>query len=223
MRQAIRDWLAETHGTRFELLRHFLPRFFDSELVTSSSDWMRVAVATVAVLASSWILLFATLLFKYKKLAEMNLMSRFPQEVAADLASLTCIVVCLTILLVAALWQSVYPTFRDCLALAARPVSLADIFVAKFSAVAVAFSVAVLLLSLPTAIVYARLWLGDLGCALGRFNLFRSRCLHFEISSRGDHRGHDMNHSGGCGKQGNCDQLVRNRVNRIQMSSDVLR
>jgi hypothetical protein len=30
-----REWLAETHGPTFELLRHFLLRFFDSELVTS--------------------------------------------------------------------------------------------------------------------------------------------------------------------------------------------
>ncbi len=155
MRQAIRDWLAETHGTRFELLRHFLPRFFDSNLVASSNDWTRVGTGALAMLASSWIILFATLLFKYKKLAEMNLTDRFPQEVAADLTSLTCAVVCLAILLVASLWQSVYPALRDCLALAARPVSFADIFVAKFSAVAIVFSVFVLLLAVPTAVVYA--------------------------------------------------------------------
>src|SRR5687767_248829 len=103
MRQAIREWLAETHGTRFELLRHFFPRFFDSDLIASSGDWTRVAAGAIAMLASGWIVLGATLLFKYRKLAEMNLMDRIQVEIAADLSSLTGMAVCLTILLVAAL------------------------------------------------------------------------------------------------------------------------
>ena len=31
----MREWLRETHGTWFELTRHFLLRFFDSEFVTA--------------------------------------------------------------------------------------------------------------------------------------------------------------------------------------------
>ena len=31
----MREWLRETHTTSFELLRHFLLRFFDSDLVTT--------------------------------------------------------------------------------------------------------------------------------------------------------------------------------------------
>jgi hypothetical protein len=37
---------------------------------------------------------------------------------------------------------------------------------------------------------------------LGGFALFRNRCRHFVISLRGDHRGHDMNHSGAPETQG---------------------
>ncbi len=96
MKQALRDWLAETHGARFELLRHFLPRFLDSDLVASSGDWTRVAGGALAMLVSSWILLFATLYFKYNnKLAESDL-SDLQAEVAADLTSLTWMAVCLT-------------------------------------------------------------------------------------------------------------------------------
>ena len=32
----MREWLGETHGAGFELFRHFLVRFFDSDLVTLS-------------------------------------------------------------------------------------------------------------------------------------------------------------------------------------------
>jgi len=34
----MRAWLENTHGTGFELLRHLLLRFFDSELVTASGQ-----------------------------------------------------------------------------------------------------------------------------------------------------------------------------------------
>ncbi|MBN9662505.1 MAG: ABC transporter permease [Acidobacteria bacterium] len=154
MRQTWRDWFAETHGPRFELLRHFLPRFFDSDLIGASGDWTRTATGALAMLASSWMLLFVTLLFKYNQIRESGQIRRIPLEVAADLNALTCLAVFLTTLLVAALWQSFYPSLRDCLALAARPVSFADIFVAKFAAVVAAYGVFVMLLALPAALVF---------------------------------------------------------------------
>src|SRR5262245_36056092 len=151
--RGVREWLSETHGTRFELVRHFLPRFFDSDLVASSADWTRVGVGAVSMLASSWFLLAAVLLFKYKKLAALGLMSRFEAEVQADVASVTGMAVCVTMLLVAVLWQSVYPTLRDCLALAAMPASPADVFLGKFAAVVIAFVVFAVLLDVPCGIV----------------------------------------------------------------------
>ena len=44
--------------------------------------------------------------------------------------------------------------------------------------------------------------LDNFAYGLGRFSLFCSRCRHFVISWRGHCRGHDMNHSGSCGLQG---------------------
>lgn len=154
MRQNWRGWFAETHGPRFELLRHFLPRFFDSDLTGSSGGWTRTAAGALAILASSWILLFATLLLKYNQLTGSGQLQRIPAEMAADLNALTCLAVCITTLLVAALWQSFYPSLLDCLALAARPVSFADLFVAKFSAVVIVYGAFVLLLTLPAALVF---------------------------------------------------------------------
>jgi hypothetical protein len=93
MTDGIEQWLDETHGTRAELLRHFLPRFFDSDLLASSSSgggWMRVAGSALAILASSWILLGYVLLLKYGKLAELRVSpERIASEVRSDLASLT--------------------------------------------------------------------------------------------------------------------------------------
>ena len=34
MNARVRQWLDETHGSRFELVRHFLVRFFDNEMIS---------------------------------------------------------------------------------------------------------------------------------------------------------------------------------------------
>ncbi len=153
MKQRWRDWLAETHGTRFELMRHFLPRFFDSDLVASPGDWIRVAIGGIAMLASSWMLLAAVLLFKYNQLAAYPPL--WPAEARADLATISAMCVCVTVLMAALLWQSLYPSLRDYLSLAAMPVSSADLFAAKFCAVGLAFAGLAALLTLPSAIVYS--------------------------------------------------------------------
>lgn len=145
----MREWLEETHGARFELLRHFLPSFFDSELVSSRGEWARLAAGAAAMLASSWMLLFAMLLFKYKKLAALGL----PGDAANDVRSLTAMAMCVAGLLLAVLWQSVYPTLRDCLAMTGWPVSALDVFLAKFAALVLAFVALTLLLVVPVSVV----------------------------------------------------------------------
>jgi predicted permease len=182
----MRKWIGETHGPRLELIRHFVPRFFDSDLVTSSADWSRVAAGALAMLVSTWILLGGVLFFKYKKLAALQLQARIPGEILADQTTIAGLAVCLTLLLVAVLWQSMYPTVRDCLALAALPVSPADVFLAKFSALGVAFVVYVLLLALPGSVIFAMVTGADVteafltilaGCSLTFFGLIAAQGL----------------------------------------------
>jgi predicted permease len=153
MTRKVQAWLQETHGTRFELIRHFLPRFFDSELISTPGAWTRVAAGIAALLLSSWILLGFTLLYKYRRLAELNLTSRAISEMHADEASLAGIACCLTLLLLGVLWQSIYPTLRDCLALAAMPVSGADVFAAKFVSLTLVFAGFLIVMPLPSALV----------------------------------------------------------------------
>jgi hypothetical protein len=89
------------------------------------------------MLASSWMILAYVLFFKYQKLFEHNAMDQFAAQVQSDLSALAGMATCLTLLLVAALWQSLFPSLRDYLALAAFPVSSADLFIGKFSALCV--------------------------------------------------------------------------------------
>jgi predicted permease len=185
MKQGFRERLAETHGTRFELLRHFLPRFFDSDLISSSGDFTRVAGGAIAMLASVWMILAYTLFFKYQKLFERNAMDQFAAQVQSDLSSLAGITMCLTLLLVAALWQSLFPSLRDYLALAAFPVSSADLFIGKFSAVCVAFGVFVIVALVPAVLVFSGITGAGLAVSLGTLAGAATMAFFVPIAAQG--------------------------------------
>lgn len=154
MKERWREWSAETYGTLFELFRHFLARFFDSELVATPGEWARVAVGMVAILCCSWMLLTRLLSFKYAKLRALGLFDRMETEAINDQVTLTALAMCLTALFVALLWQSLYPSLRDYLALASLPVRSSEIFAAKLGALGVVFLAFTLLLVAPTATVF---------------------------------------------------------------------
>ena len=44
MTARFRQWLEETHSDTFELVRHFLARFFDTEIGATNDDWRKVAI-----------------------------------------------------------------------------------------------------------------------------------------------------------------------------------
>jgi hypothetical protein len=48
----LRQWLEETHSDTFELVRHFLARFFDTEIGATNDDWRKVAIGIFASLVS---------------------------------------------------------------------------------------------------------------------------------------------------------------------------
>ena len=45
----MKEWLEETHGTTFELFRHFLRSFFDDEVITARGHMVTVLVAIVPI------------------------------------------------------------------------------------------------------------------------------------------------------------------------------
>src|SRR5258708_38329441 len=58
------------------------------------------------------------------------------------------------------LWRCLFPNLRDCLALAAMPVSTRQIFLAKSGALLLAFAVFVLAFNLPWAMLFAAVTYG---------------------------------------------------------------
>ena len=61
----MREWLGETHGAGFELFRHFLVRFFDSDMVTTPGQWTKVLIGAFSLLVPVFMMVVPSLAHKY--------------------------------------------------------------------------------------------------------------------------------------------------------------
>ena len=61
----MQEWLRETHGPGFELLRHFLLHFFDSDLVTASGQTAAALIGSVSMFLPLFPLITGPLKEKY--------------------------------------------------------------------------------------------------------------------------------------------------------------
>src|SRR5207302_6680237 len=149
MTARIRDWLEETHGAGFELVRHFLFSFFESDMVTPSGDWMKLGIGLLAVLLSFSILALKTYADRYARLWNPNISSEalYRNGVHSDMLSFLAIAMGITGLLTALQWRRLFPSIRDSLALAGLPVTQRQIFLSKSAALLVIFAVFVLALT----------------------------------------------------------------------------
>jgi len=128
----------ETRGVQFELTRHFLGRMFDGEW-GAPGQWQSIAIGAISLLLPAGILLVRegyldpAAATKYRTLA-----SNAPALRAATIAdelSLMTLVFCITGLVALLEWQSLFPSGRDYLALAGKPILSRQIFAARFLSV----------------------------------------------------------------------------------------
>ena len=130
----LRYWLERTHSTGFELRRHFLIRFFDSELVSDSAQAKVVAGGAVGILLSLSLIFGQAYYHKYRLLLELPTSSLYRHAVLADVLFLVTLVMTVSALFATVQWPALFPSLRDYLALAALPVRIHKIFLAKFTA-----------------------------------------------------------------------------------------
>lgn len=148
-------WLEETHGTKFELVRHFLARMFDSELFSAPGQWQRVAVSAFAMaLVAGMVLLDPQYAAKYRYLSDLPTPEPFRAAVLADEIALLTLVIAVSGLLGLLQWQSLFPSKRDYLGMAGLPIRPRQVFVARFVSV-LFFSVAIVLVMNVLASVVA--------------------------------------------------------------------
>ena len=159
MKRRVRGWLDETHGSAWELVRHFLLRFFDNDMITIPGEWQKVAVGIFASLVSVGLALLGIYRDRYKHF-ESAPFSEYHQGVRDDLISFIAITMAVTALLTILQWQSLFPSLRDCLALAGLPVRPREIFLAKFAALMVVFTAFVTSMTGMPAILFTYLVTG---------------------------------------------------------------
>ena len=155
MRRRLQTWLEETHGTGFELVRHFLFGLFDSEAAAAPGEWMKAAFGALAVLFSAGILGFTLYWERYDLLWRHGTPALFREAMRADELSLIAVTMGVTALLTILQWQSLFPNRRDCLAFGGWPVSGREIFTAKFGSLLLIFTVYVLATTLPPGVLFS--------------------------------------------------------------------
>src|SRR5690242_8060817 len=119
MKRRVRAWLLETHSTGIELVRHFLARFFDNEMVTTAGDWLRLGLGVGALLPLLWPIMWLTWQIKYITLLQNPRPDLYRLAIRDDQLWLIALTMCATAALVAMQWGALFPSRRDLLAIAA--------------------------------------------------------------------------------------------------------
>src|ERR1700730_7694960 len=143
----LKEWLRETHGPGFELLRHFLLRFFDSDLISVPDHWVTTAIGAFSVVLP-WFPLFAQpLRHKYAYFSSLPFPGPYRQAVHADELWLLTLMMSAIGLLTAIKWQSLSPGLAASGALGGLPLKARQIFLAKLLALLVVATAAAVTLN----------------------------------------------------------------------------
>jgi len=164
-------FLDETHGTKFELVRHFLARMLDGEWSSTPGQWRNVAVGAFALLLPGSMLLLRSgsrNQGKFRLLAMLDDPQPLRAARLADELGLLTLLFAVTGLIGLIQWQNFFPGRRDYLSLAGLPIRSRQVFLARFAAVLL-FSTALvvamnLLPSLTSPNIGAQAVASGLGC-----------------------------------------------------------
>jgi len=80
----MKHWLEETHGTQFELLRHFLLRFFDSDLITAQGEMTPPIIGAISVFLPWFPIMIAPLKHKYAYVSGLDSPNLYIRALRAD-------------------------------------------------------------------------------------------------------------------------------------------
>lgn len=127
--------LRETRGVQFELVRHFLGRMFDGEW-GAAGQWQQVAIGAISLVLPAGILLIREGYLDPRAASKYRMLAGHADALRAaaiaDELSLVTVLFCVTGLVALLQWQSMFPSGRDYLALAAKPIRSRQIFLARF-------------------------------------------------------------------------------------------
>jgi hypothetical protein len=80
----MKEWLKETHSTRFELLRHFLRSFFESDLITVPGQATPAIIGAISVFLPWFPMMITPLKQKYAYVSHLASPDAYLRAVRAD-------------------------------------------------------------------------------------------------------------------------------------------
>ncbi len=131
-RERMRAWLAETHGPQFELVRHFLSQMLALEQISSREQMQRTMAAALGLFGCLGFLLPRMYFGKYHYLSNLPTADLYLSAVRADRIFFIAVSMLAAGLITVLQLQALFPGERDYLILKPLPVSLRQIFTAKF-------------------------------------------------------------------------------------------
>jgi hypothetical protein len=150
----MKEWLRQTHGPNFELLRHFLARFFDSDAIATPGQMAPALIGAFSMMLP-WLFVFAgPLLAKYKHFSQLAAAGPYRQIVRADELWLIALTMSAIGLLTAVKWQSCFPSLRDYRALGTLPLRARQIFGAKLATLLLVSTAAIVTLNLLPSLLF---------------------------------------------------------------------
>ena len=147
----MKEWLRETHGPGFELLRHFLLRFFDSDLVTARGHTAAALIGAFSLFLPWFPLFVSPLRLKYAYFSGLAIPGPYRLAVRADELWLLTLMMSAVGLMTAVKWQALFPGLRDYQALGTLPLRARQVFAAKLAALLLVTTATVVTINLlPT-------------------------------------------------------------------------
>ncbi|MGA2371854.1 MAG: hypothetical protein ACLPPV_03200 [Candidatus Korobacteraceae bacterium] len=153
VRKKFRLWLAETHGSQFELMRHFLSQQLVNELL-SSEQVKRLVITLLCVLGCIGPLIVRLYVPKYAYLQDRSNGDLYVAAVHADRLFFISLSMIAAGMASVAQWQGLFPNRQDYLALKPLPIRLYQVFVARFLASFIIVAVVLLDLNFAASILF---------------------------------------------------------------------
>jgi hypothetical protein len=151
IRRRFKRWLEQTHGSLFELHRHYTAQLFQSDVISSPDELRRVVITCLASVASVGFIVPKLYYKKYEHLAFDAPFDLFRRAVYADVLFFLVFSMLGVAAVVAFQWDSLFPGRRDQNVLRPLPLKLWQIYAAKLSTLTAFTLLLILLLTLPCA------------------------------------------------------------------------
>src|ERR1051325_9485252 len=150
----MKKWLEKTHGPLFELFRHFLASFFDTDLVSTPGQIKTALVAAFSVFLPCFPIFLSPCKNKYAYLSALASPDLYQKAIRADELWLITLTMAAIGLLAAIKWPSMFPGLRDYRSLVALPLRAYQVFSAKLLALTVVATAAIIPLNVLPGLLF---------------------------------------------------------------------